>query len=83
MVIPINIAQADEPGGLHFTQTEKGIIFFWWAVVQSLIPMISGGFADRYGFKKTIAFSVAIKVVGYLLLGDFNPRKSSLPRICH
>lgn len=68
VVIPIYIAQADEPGGLHFSQTEKGIIFMWWAVVQSLVPMFTGGFADRYGYKKTIAFSVAIKVAGYLLM---------------
>ncbi len=68
VVIPIYIAQADEPGGLHFSQTEKGIIFMWWAIVQSLVPMLTGGFADRYGYKKTIAFSVAIKVAGYLLM---------------
>ncbi|HWR83260.1 MAG TPA: MFS transporter [Candidatus Deferrimicrobium sp.] len=76
VVIPIYIAQADEIGGLHFTQTDKGIIFFWWAVVQSLTPMFSGGFADRYGFKKTIAVSIGIKVAGYLLMAtqrDFWP----------
>jgi len=68
VVIPIYIAQADEIGGLHFSQTDKGIIFLWWAVVQSVVPMFSGGFADRYGYKRTIAVSVAIKVVGYLLM---------------
>jgi MFS family permease len=68
VVIPIYIAQADEIGGLHFTQTEKGIIFFWWAIFQSITPMFSGGFADRYGYKKTIAVSVAIKVLGYVLM---------------
>ena len=68
VVIPIYIAQADEIGGLHFSQTDKGIIFLWWAVVQSLVPMFSGGFADRYGYKKTIAVSIAIKIVGYLLM---------------
>ena len=68
VVIPIYIAQADEIGGLHFSQTDKGLIFLWWAVVQSLVPMLSGGFADRYGYKKTIAFSIAIKVAGYLLM---------------
>lgn len=76
VVIPIYIAQADEIGGLHFTQTEKGIIFFWWAIFQSITPMFSGGFADRYGFKKTIAVSVAIKVLGYVLMAtqrDFWP----------
>jgi len=68
VVIPIYIAQADEIGGLHFSQTDKGTIFMAWAVVQSLVPMFSGGFADRYGYKKTIAFSIAVKVVGYLMM---------------
>ncbi|MBK7141426.1 MAG: MFS transporter [bacterium] len=68
VVIPIYIAQADEIGGLHFSQTDKGIIFGWWALVQSLVPVFTGGIADRYGYKKTIAFSVAIKIIGYLLM---------------
>ena len=68
VVIPIYIAQADEIGGLHFTQIQKGEIFMWWAVVQSLVPMFSGGFADRYGYKKTIAFSIVFKVIGYVLM---------------
>ncbi len=68
VVLAIYIAQADEIGGLHFSQTDKGIIFTFWALFESLTPMISGGFADRYGFKKTIGVSVAIKVLGYLLM---------------
>ncbi len=68
VVIPIYIAQADEIGGLHFTSIEKGQIFLWWALFQSLTPMISGGFADRYGYKKTIAASIGIKVLGYVLM---------------
>ena len=67
-VIPIYIAQADEPGGLHFTQVQKGEIFFVWAVVQSLVPMFSGGYADRYGYKRTIMASVFLKTIGYLLM---------------
>lgn len=68
VVIPIYIAQADEIGGLHFSQVDKGVIFLWWALVQSLVPMFSGGFADRYGYKKTIAFSIVIKIIGYLMM---------------
>ncbi len=68
VVIPIYIAQADEIGGLHFTQEDKGIIFFWWAIFQSVTPMISGGFTDRYGYKKTIAVSVFVKALGYILM---------------
>ncbi len=68
-VVGLYIAQADDPGGLHFTQAQKGTIFFWWALVQSLIPMVSGGFSDRYGYKKTIALSVGFTVTGYSLMG--------------
>jgi len=68
VVVPIYIAQADEIGGLHFTQSDKGWIFFWWAIFQSITPMVSGGFADRYGYKKTIAASVFVKMAGYILM---------------
>lgn len=68
VVIPIYIAQADEIGGLHFTQDQKGFIFMLWALVQTGVPIFSGGFADRYGYKRTIAASIAIKIVGYLLM---------------
>ncbi len=76
VVIPIYIAQADEIHGLHFTQTEKGFIFMLWALVQTGVPVFSGGFADRYGYKRTIAVSIAIKIAGYLLMAmqrDFWP----------
>ena len=68
VVIPIYIAQADEIHGLHFTQVQKGAILGMWALVQTLVPVFSGGFADRYGYKKTIAVSIAIKMAGYLLM---------------
>lgn len=68
VVIPIYIAQADEINGLHFSQIDKGIIFFWWAIFQSITPMFSGGFADRYGYKKTIAVSIVIKIIGYVMM---------------
>src|SRR4029079_4163465 len=68
VVIPIDIAQADEPGGLHFTQAQKGTIFMLWALVQTGVPIFSGGVADRYGYKRTIAPSLAISIVGYLIM---------------
>jgi MFS family permease len=68
VVIPIYIAQADEIHGLHFTQQQKGLIFTLWALVQTGVPIFSGGFADRYGYKKTIAASIVIKIAGYLLM---------------
>ena len=69
-VLPLYIAQADDPGGLHFSQAQKGTIFAVWALVQSIVPMVSGGFADRYGYKKTIATSVTLACTGYILMAN-------------
>jgi len=68
VVIPIYIAQADAIGGLHFSQGEKGFIFMWWALVQSALPVFTGGFADRYGYKRQIAAAIVLKVMGYLMM---------------
>ena len=66
--LPIFIAQKDAPGGLHWEQATKGIIFFWWALVQNITPVFTGAFADRYGYKKVLAISFSIIISGYLLL---------------
>lgn len=65
---PIYIMQADNPGGLHLTPQQKGVIYAWWAVFQSILPMATGGFADRYGYKPTMAFSITLMMVGYLMV---------------
>jgi dipeptide/tripeptide permease len=70
VVLPIYIAQADEPGGLHFSQAEKGTIYAWWFIVGSGVPMFSGGFADRYGYKKTIAAAATINVIAFSLMAN-------------
>jgi proton-dependent oligopeptide transporter, POT family len=69
LVVPIYIMQADEVNGLHFSADEKGTIYALWAVVQSLLPMFTGGYADRYGYKPTIAVSITIKIIGYVMMG--------------
>ncbi len=70
VVMPIYIMQADAPGGLHFTKEDKGTIYAWWAIVASGIPMVSGGFADRYGYKKTIALSASINVLAFVMMAN-------------
>jgi dipeptide/tripeptide permease len=65
MVLPLSM------GGPEFTHVQKGTIFAAWAAVQSLLPMFTGGFADRYGHKRTIAVAIAFKVVGYLMMAHF------------
>lgn len=67
-VVPIYMVLAHELGGPELSHVQKGTVFAWWALVQSFVPMLSGGYADRYGFKNTIAAAVAFKMAGYLLM---------------
>lgn len=68
VMAPIYIMQADNPGGLHLTATDKGTIYAWWAIVQSFLPVVTGGLADRFGYKRTLAFSVVTMIAGYLCI---------------
>jgi dipeptide/tripeptide permease len=55
-------------GGLGLPATALGSIFLWWAIVQSFVPVLSGGLADRMGYKETIALSTVLKIAGYLIM---------------
>ncbi len=67
--LPIYIAQKDVAGGLQWEQTTKGFIFFWWAIVQNLVPIFAGGFADRYGRKNFLLVSIVLASCGFLVMG--------------
>lgn len=67
-VLPVYMVLAVEAGGPQFSQIQKGVIYAWWATVQSGIPIVSGGYADKYGYKKTVGVSIAIKIIGYLIM---------------
>ncbi len=71
VMAPIYIMQADDPGGLHLSSADKGTIYAWWAAFQSLLPIVTGGFADRFGYKRTLGFSVITMMVGYLMMAFF------------
>lgn len=58
-------------GGLGITPGDFGIILSIFALVQTFVPVLSGGLSDRIGYKETIALSTIIKIIGYLLMAWF------------
>lgn len=58
-------------GGLGVTMTEFGSILTCWALTQSVLPVFTGGLSDRFGYKRTIAASTVIKIIGYLIMAAF------------
>ncbi len=67
-VLPTYMVLSLAQGGPEFNHEQKGIIYFWWALLQSQLPMFTGGYADRYGYKLTIAIAIVLKIIGYLLM---------------
>jgi POT family proton-dependent oligopeptide transporter len=70
-VVAIYIMQADDPNGLHLTAADKGTIYGVWFIFQSILPTFTGGFADRYGYKKSMFVSITLNVIGYVMMGTF------------
>jgi MFS family permease len=54
--------------GLSYSQ--KGVIYMVWALLQCLIPMVSGGYAESYGYKKSMYTAFCINIAGYLLMAN-------------
>jgi len=59
-------------GGLGITMTSFGTILMIWALVQSILPVFTGGLSDRYGYKETIFVSTIVKISGYLTMAFFH-----------
>lgn len=58
-------------GGLGTDLARFGTIFAVWALVQSIVPVFTGGLSDRYGYKETIFASTVVKIAGYLVMAFF------------
>ncbi|MHB8901833.1 MAG: MFS transporter [Thermoguttaceae bacterium] len=59
-------------GGLGVTPGQFGVLLMLWALVQSILPVFTGGLSDRYGYKLTIFCSTIIKILGYVIMAAFH-----------
>jgi len=58
-------------GGLGITMDEFGTVLMVWAFIQSLLPVVTGGLSDRYGYKETLFVSTVVKICAYLVMAFF------------
>jgi len=77
-VAPLYLVKEAYEGGLGLTQTQKGDIFAIWALVQCLVPMVSGGYAERYGYRKSLVVAFLLNIVGYLGMANSREIAASL-----
>src|SRR5436305_11441445 len=48
-------------GGLGVTMATYGWLLLFWNMMQSVVPVFTGGISDRYGYKETIFLSTVVK----------------------
>jgi MFS family permease len=81
-IAPLYFIASAANNGLALSYSEKGIIYTIWAVVQCLVPMVSGGFTDEYGYKKSLFVAFIINIIGYLTLANASDFWSALAGAC-
>ena len=67
-VVPLYMFGSDSV--LHLSMTEKGIILGVWALIQCFLPMISGGYAEAYGYRKSLVIAFSLNALGYILMAN-------------
>jgi POT family proton-dependent oligopeptide transporter len=67
-IAPLYLVASGAENGLGLSYTQKGLIFGVWAVVQCLVPMVSGGYTDRFGFRKSLFVAYTINILGFSLM---------------
>lgn len=81
-ILPLYMVYAVAQGGIGLSYGEKGLIYSIWAVVQCLVPMVSGGFTDQYGYKKSLYIAYTINILGYLTFAFATGFWTSLGAAC-
>ncbi len=69
-VSSLYITGAVSEGGLGFTDEDRGILQGVVTFFLYLFPVVTGGLADRYGFKKMLIAAFLVLVPSYYLLGQ-------------
>lgn len=65
-ITPLYLVASSGNNGLGLNYRQKGIIYFVWALIQCLVPMVSGGYTERYGYRKSLAVAFLINILGYI-----------------
>jgi len=77
-VAPLYLVASSGQNGLGLDYKQKGVIYTVWALLQCLIPMVSGGYTDRYGYRKSLAVAFGINILGYVGMAQAKPLADAL-----
>lgn len=69
---------------LKFSEVQAGDLIGYFGLIVWFLPILGGTLADRFGFRRSLAFAYLILALGYFLLGSLGaswmgPLRSALP----
>src|SRR6266478_5786595 len=69
---------------LKFSNAQAGDLIGYFGLVVWFLPILGGSLADRFGFRRSLAFAYLVLAFGYFLLGSLGaswmaPLRSALP----
>lgn len=67
---------------LRLTDSVRGGILGTWALIQCLVPMVSGGYTDNYGYRLSMMIAFLINIGGYSLMANASGFASMLTAAC-
>ena len=67
---------------LRLSDTARGGILGTWALIQCLVPMVSGGYTDAYGYRSSMMIAFLINIAGYCLMANASGWGSMLVAAC-
>jgi len=76
---PLYLTAARSEGGVGLGDVERGVIQGVGTFILYLLPVVTGAFGDKFGFKRTFLLAYLVMIPGYFLLGRSRatPRSSS------
>ncbi len=69
LVLPLYMVGA-KGQGLGLSYKEKGLIYMLWAIFQCLIPMVSGGYTEAYGYRLSMCVAFCLNIAGYTVMAN-------------
>src|SRR6266478_6366027 len=69
---------------LKFSDAQAGDLIGYFGLIVWFLPILGGSLADRFGFRRSLAFAYLVLAFGYFLLGSLGaswmaPLRSALP----
>ncbi len=72
-VAPLYLIRSAADNGLGLDFRQKGLIYTVWALIQCLVPMVSGAYTDRFGYRKSLFIAFTLIMLGYLGMAQSGP----------